>query len=591
MKTCGDGRAATLLAASMCTLLFGGCGDPTLSEVGEDEHELEIERIDLGDRVDGARLGDLESAGTFDVGVVEFERAFDRVALTWESTEKGAASLEVRAAGEWTAVTVSHAEHVPETGVTLYAGHADVPAGTTAIEARVSLTRGGAASPRIAGLEAQAFVLNEIADSGEPIAPGDLDDSDYSSFTTHFAQPAIIGRADWGAKPPLCKGATHTPRRITYHHTVTANGEFGAAAKARLRQLQASHQEDMGWCDIGFHFLVDSRGKIYRGRNTTRRTGNHVPNHNKNNLGVAMLGKFATVTPPADQLKGLMNINAFLADYWDITPTSDRILGHRSWSSSGTGCPGAKAFAKRGAILSGIQSRLKPSGPRVSDFVSSSCTTTSVRPLSEQLIGELNCMVPGAVKKIPSDNQFAFNSSFPYLQTRPANRLPMAANDRPGATMSIHSALRSLAQQYLLYSWWQNDRCGIALAAKPGTSNHESGLAVDISDNAGWRSEMSAHGFRWLGSSDPVHFDFTGGGTVNIRGRSVKAFQRLWNLNNPNDRIAADGSWGPATAARLRKSPSKGFAIASSCGNIAGTTQLSFHASTAGDVFQETCGL
>ena len=48
--------------------------------------------------------------------------------------------------------------------------------------------------------------------------------------------------------------------------------------------------------------------------------------------------------------------------------------------------------------------------------------------------------------------------------------------------MSINSAFRTVAQQYLLYAWYKQGRCGIGLAATPGNSNHEQGLAVDIED-------------------------------------------------------------------------------------------------------------
>jgi Carboxypeptidase regulatory-like domain len=73
-------------------------------------------------------------------------------------------------------------------------------------------------------------------------------------------------------------------------------------------------------------------------------------------------------------------------------------------------------------------------------------------------------------------------------------------------------------------------------------------------------------GFRWLGSSDVVHFDYTGAGAVDIRPLAVKAFQRLWNRNNPGDRIAEDGAWGPSTAARMDRAPAAGFTTGAQCG-------------------------
>ncbi len=127
--------------------------------------------------------------------------------------------------------------------------------------------------------------------------------------------------------------------------------------------------------------------------------------------------------------------------------------------------------------------------------------------------------------------------------------------------MTINSGLRTLPQQYLLYRWYQTGRCGIGLAAAPGNSNHESAVAIDIEDNAGWRSALQAQGFRWLGASDPVHYDFVGKAAVDLKGLSVEAFQRLWNRNHPDDRIDEDGAYGTDTETRLAKSPVGGFPI------------------------------
>jgi hypothetical protein len=128
-----------------------------------------------------------------------------------------------------------------------------------------------------------------------------------------------------------------------------------------------------------------------------------------------------------------------------------------------------------------------------------------------------------------------------------------------GVTITINSGLRTLPQQYLLYRWYQTGRCGIGLAAKPGTSNHESAVAIDIADNVAWRTALTNRGFRWLGASDPVHYDFVGQGAVNLRGLSVKAFQRLWNRNHPEDPIAEDSGYGTETEKRLAKAPIGGF--------------------------------
>ncbi len=201
----------------------------------------------------------------------------------------------------------------------------------------------------------------------------------------------------------------------------------------------------------------------------------------------------------------------------------------------------------------------------VSAAVTQSCTTTAVKGLATQLVDEIQCLKPGSMKRIDNTAGLKLGAAvFPFLQTPAANALINAQKAR-GTTMSINSGLRTLPQQYLLYRWYQTGRCGIGLAARPGRSNHESGIAVDINDNAGWRSAMAGKSFRWLGASDPVHFDFIGGGTINMQGLSVLAFQRLWNRNNPNDKIAEDGAYGPMTEARLAKAPVGGFLKGANC--------------------------
>ncbi len=200
------------------------------------------------------------------------------------------------------------------------------------------------------------------------------------------------------------------------------------------------------------------------------------------------------------------------------------------------------------------------------------CSTSIVKALSIQLIEEIQCLKPNSMTKIDNIPKVQLGASaFPYLQTGAVTGLKAVVAAR-GTTMQVNSALRSLPQQYMLYRWYQQKRCNISLAAKPGTSNHESGLAVDVQDSVGWRSAFQNNKWRWLGSTDPVHYDFLGGGTVSLTGLSVLAFQRLWNRNHPEDLIAMDGDYGPTTEARIAKSPIGGLPQGAKCDADAGPT-------------------
>ena len=204
--------------------------------------------------------------------------------------------------------------------------------------------------------------------------------------------------------------------------------------------------------------------------------------------------------------------------------------------------------------------------------VSSSCSTGAVHGLAVQLVQEIECMQPGTLTRIDAiPNVTVSDVVFPYLQESAATALAKAAE---GTSITINSALRTIPQQYLLYRWYSSGkRCGVRLAARVGKSNHEQGLAVDVQDHP---DALGKAGFRWFGRTDPVHWDFRGGGGEDLVGMSTKAFQRLWNRNHPEDKVPEDGVYGPGTELRLRKSPAAGFDVGASC-------QAAADAGAAGD--------
>src|SRR5688572_30789096 len=132
-----------------------------------------------------------------------------------------------------------------------------------------------------------------------------------------------------------------------------------------------------------------------------------------------------------------------------------------------------------GQIVEGL------SNATVAAAAAASCATASVKGLSFQIIEEGNCIEPGAFAPLvlPS-NATAGANVFLFIQKPARDKLTAVVKANPGKTLTINSMLRTVAQQYLLWNWYQAGRCGISLAAKPGNSNHESGLAIDIHEYA-----------------------------------------------------------------------------------------------------------
>lgn len=202
----------------------------------------------------------------------------------------------------------------------------------------------------------------------------------------------------------------------------------------------------------------------------------------------------------------------------------------------------------------------------VSTYVSSSCSTAVVLGLSKQISDEISCLDSTLLRRFEPTTrlQLTSNAVLPYLGAKAKMDLEAVAATK---TVQINSAFRTVVQQYLLYRWYQQGRCGIAAAATPGRSNHESGRAVDLSNYSTMISAMSARGWAHDVPGDAVHFDHLS--TADIRGKDVLAFQRLWNRNNPGDKISEDGSYGAQTEARIKAAPATGFAKGATCATMA----------------------
>ncbi len=227
-----------------------------------------------------------------------------------------------------------------------------------------------------------------------------------------------------------------------------------------------------------------------------------------------------------------------------------------------------------------MQAPAPPSPPSltIADVLdTSSCSTAVVKGLSAQIIAEEACLRPNGFQKLPDTlaARAVDEVVFPYLAPPAQAALIEAMADARRVPMAINSMLRTIAQQYLLYHWYKTGRCHIKLAAVPGRSNHQSGLALDVADPKRWRPILLHHGFRWMGPKDRWHFDFVGQDPEEKNevkriseahaGLDVRAFQRLWNKNHPTESLGESGNFDERTERALRLAPSIGFASTTTC--------------------------
>ncbi|MBI4249067.1 MAG: N-acetylmuramoyl-L-alanine amidase, partial [Elusimicrobia bacterium] len=173
--------------------------------------------------------------------------------------------------------------------------------------------------------------------SGDPVAPGARRPMTQVIITTGD-QPPVIERAAWSAKDPRTELEESRPTRMTLHHTAGNRPLSRDESIQEVQWIQEFHQNGRGWSDIGYHFLIDPLGNIFRGRPELK-IGAHTLGENQGNLGIAFLGFYE---PPhdhrmsAEQEKSFLTLAAWLLKTYAISP--ETLVGHQFYRP--TTCPG-----------------------------------------------------------------------------------------------------------------------------------------------------------------------------------------------------------------------------------------------------------
>lgn len=129
------------------------------------------------------------------------------------------------------------------------------------------------------------------------------------------APTGVVTRSQWGAMQPVTSrlnpvGGPYS--RITIHHSaeipgITLNGAYGNSVEA-LRKIQHHHIKGQGWGDVGYHYLIDSSGRVFEGRDDRYQGAHAGGNMNVRNLGICLLGDYSGHTPSPEALASLEHL-------------------------------------------------------------------------------------------------------------------------------------------------------------------------------------------------------------------------------------------------------------------------------------------
>ena len=315
----------------LIALALGACSENTTTTHDSDDHaagHLALEGAEVatffGDDLvsDPIQLGD----------------GFRRVGLLWDSAIEGAFELRTSGDGvtwtEWQVPAVSSVEEIAHAGhVDAIAAGADGSLATDPIASHVQFRTSDASAVTFLVVE-PLIDVPLLADAGlDDEAPDPTD----SQRGTGIGDLVIHSRTEWGARKPRCAMDHATPNRVTIHHTVTPTND-SLSPQARLRQIQAFHQNTNGWCDIGYNYLISRDGRVWRARGA-QTVGAHVENANTGNVGISFMGTHTSTPATAKQMCETAKLIRLLhIDFPAIALTRTDVKGHRQQGS--TACPG-----------------------------------------------------------------------------------------------------------------------------------------------------------------------------------------------------------------------------------------------------------
>lgn len=167
------------------------------------------------------------------------------------------------------------------------------------------------------------------------------------------AGPNIIERSQWGcpeANNPEWPPEYATLTRAVIHHTASTES---SDSYSDVRAIWQYHAKSLGWGDIGYNYIVDSKGRIFRGRYTDANytrvhhktvVGGHAYGANYGSVGISSIGNFENTTPTTAQVNSVAQITGYAMSDSEYDPSGTQsagqnVVGHYQVGS--TACPGA----------------------------------------------------------------------------------------------------------------------------------------------------------------------------------------------------------------------------------------------------------
>lgn len=123
--------------------------------------------------------------------------------------------------------------------------------------------------------------------------------------------------------------------KIILHHTASCQ----LSCIEYYPILYNYHVNVRGYKDIGYHFIIDKFGNVKKCRDITE-VGAHCYGHNKDSIGIALIGNYSKIQPSKEMRSALWNLICDL-DYKYNNGQIFQVYNHSDFAR--TLCPGINA--------------------------------------------------------------------------------------------------------------------------------------------------------------------------------------------------------------------------------------------------------
>ena len=295
--------------------------------------------------------------------------SFSMVGVTWTALSGEDLGVHVRtltASGwsEWYDVTPDEEESEQRATGVIYVED------STAVEVQATSRPGGTAEGMRAVLidspargsdpttATTAAAVNGPATAARPLAANGS-----------VPQPTMITRSRWGAiAQDGCEANSDTIRAVAVHHTAGSNDYSAGQSASIVRGIQYYHEVTLGWCDIGYNFLVDKYGQVFEGKGggaTFPVHGAHATTWNWETVGISLMMNSNTAQPSGPMLTSLEDVIAWKIANNYLNPLGTVTLGGRTINVifrhgdvMSTECPGTNVTNRMAGIRNAVAARV-----------------------------------------------------------------------------------------------------------------------------------------------------------------------------------------------------------------------------------------